>query len=35
VVWYRGRVTYQCDRHAVAAQRIAVGAGLPLWLTAL
>jgi len=35
VVWHRGRVTYQCDRHAAAAQRAAVRAGLPLWLTSL
>ena len=35
VVWHVGRVTYQCDRHAVAAARVAVRAGLPLVLSAL
>ena len=35
VVWHMGRVTYQCDRHAAAAQRVSVRAGLPLWLTTL
>ncbi len=33
VVWHRGRVTYQCDRHAQAAERVAVRAGLPMLLT--
>jgi hypothetical protein len=30
VVWYPGRVTYQCDRHAAAMERGAVTAGLPV-----
>jgi len=28
-------VTFQCERHASAAQRVAVRAGLPLLLTSL
>ena len=35
VVWHAGRVTFQCDRHADAAQRVAVHAGLPVLLTRL
>ena len=35
LVWYAGQVTFQCERHASAAQRVAVRAGLPLLLTSL
>jgi hypothetical protein len=35
VVWFHGRVTFHCDRHAVAAQRVAVVAGLPMRQTSL
>ena len=35
VVWYPGRVSYQCDRHAYAMQRGAVRAGLPLRMSDL
>jgi hypothetical protein len=35
VVWFAGRVTFQCDRHAEAAARVAVTAGLPVRLSAL
>ena len=35
LVWYAGQVTFQCEKHASVAQRIAVRAGLPLLLTNL
>jgi hypothetical protein len=35
VVWFTGHVTYQCDKHAEAATRVAVSAGRPLRLTVL
>ena len=35
VVWPHGRVTYQCERHAAAAERGVVRAGLPLRLSDL
>jgi hypothetical protein len=35
IVWHHGRVTYQCPRHAEAAQRAAVRAGEPIRISDL
>jgi hypothetical protein len=33
VAWHHGRVTLQCARHAAAALRAAVRAGMPIRLS--
>jgi len=35
VAWHHGRVTFQCARHAAAAQRAAVRAGAPIQMSEL